>query len=77
MQTLRNSAMIWRPKGHSELSMHYEGMSNYVEIETSREFLFIFQQKRAWQEEKSDLESQIELITKAHNDDLENERVRL
>ena len=35
-----------------------------------------FQEKLAqWQEEKSQLESQIELITKAHTEDLENERV--
>jgi hypothetical protein len=39
--------------------------------------LFVFQEKLAWQEEKSQLESQIELITIAHTDDLENERVRL
>ena len=37
-----------------------------------------FQEKLAqWQEEKSQLESQIELITKAHTEDLENERVGL
>ena len=37
-----------------------------------------FQEKLAqWQEEKSQLESQIVLITKAHTEDLENERVGL
>ena len=41
-------------------------------------YLLIFQEKLAqWQEEKSQLESQIELITKAHTEDLENERVGL
>ena len=32
------------------------------------------QEKIAWQEERAQLESQIELITKAHTEDLENER---
>ncbi|XP_028400156.1 centrobin-like isoform X2 [Dendronephthya gigantea] len=34
----------------------------------------IEQERRNWQEEKSQLESQIELITKAHTEDLEHER---
>lgn len=40
-------------------------------------FWIAFQERRNWREEKSQLESQIELITKAHAEDLENERVRL
>lgn len=37
--------------------------------------IFFLQEKLSWQEEKSQLESKIELITKAHAQDMENERV--
>lgn len=34
------------------------------------------QEEHAWQEERSELESKIELINQAHVQDLENEKVR-
>ncbi|CAB4010541.1 Hypothetical predicted protein, partial [Paramuricea clavata] len=57
----------------ANLDREYESLEENAR--TTKESQRLFEQERlVWQEEKSQLESQIDLITKAHTDDLENER---